>query len=155
VPGTRHYPHQIITAYPERIASGHSQNQKDFDLKITCIASTFTHEIRYFEFIRPDDGRLITAFFQVVQKPDIAIGCFDNCEEAIELINNPPVLENTKNVMSLLQLTIPTKQFQQDKEPLVSYSNSARIFEKCHRATTSRAFTSNVSALPMSRRIDT
>lgn len=71
-------------------------------MKITCFVSTFTHEIRYFEFIRPDDGRLITAFFQVVQKPDIVIGCFDDCAEAIDVINNPPILENNKNVMSLL-----------------------------------------------------
>ncbi|HCS65131.1 MAG TPA: hypothetical protein DIW64_14270 [Cellvibrio sp.] len=83
-------------------------------MKITCLASTFTHEIRYFEFLRPDDGRLITAFFQVVQKPDIAIGCFDDCEEAIELINNPPVFEDTRNVMPLFQLKIPTWQFHQE-----------------------------------------
>lgn len=82
-------------------------------MKITCIASNFTHEIRYFEFIRPDDGRLITAFFQVVQKPDIGIGCFDDCEEAIDLINNPPVLEHTKNVIPLLQLKVPTSQYLQ------------------------------------------
>ena len=89
-------------------------DQKDFDLKITCIASTFTHEIRYFQFIRPDDGRLITAFSLVVQKPDISIGCFDDCEEAIELINNPPKLEETINIMPLLQLKIPTWQFHQE-----------------------------------------
>jgi hypothetical protein len=83
-------------------------------LKITCLASTFTHEIRYFEFNRPDDGRLITAFFQVIQKPDIVIGCFDDCEDAIELINNPPVLEETENVVPLLRLKIPTRQLQQD-----------------------------------------
>jgi hypothetical protein len=104
----------IITAYPERTASAYSPNQKDFDLKITCLASTFTHEIRYFEFTRPDDGRLITAFFQVVQKPGIGIGCFDDCEEAFELINNPPVLEDTKNVIPLLQLKIPTWQYHQE-----------------------------------------
>jgi hypothetical protein len=82
-------------------------------MKITCIASTFTHEIRHFQFFRPDDGRLITSFFQVVQKPDTGIGCFDECEEAIELINNPPVLEDTKNVIPLLQLKIPTWQSHQ------------------------------------------
>lgn len=80
-------------------------------MKITCVASTFTHEIRYFEFTRPDDGRLITAFFQVVQKPDMSIGCFDDYEEAVELINDPPVLEEVKNVIPLLQLKIPTWQF--------------------------------------------
>jgi hypothetical protein len=80
-------------------------NKKDFDLKITCLASKFTHEIRYFEFNRPDDGRLITAFFQVIQKPDIVIGCFDDY---------PPVLEETENVVPLLRLKIPTRQLQQD-----------------------------------------
>ena len=77
------------------------------------MASTFTHEIRYFEFIRPD-GRLITAFYQVVQKPDIGIGCFEDYEKAAELINNPPVFEDTKNVIPLLKLKIPTWQFHQD-----------------------------------------
>jgi hypothetical protein len=81
-----------------------------FDLKYwppMSSAANFTHEIRFFEFIRPDDGRLITAFFQVVQKPEIVIGCFDDCEEAIDLISNPPVLEDTKNVIPLVQLNIP------------------------------------------------
>jgi hypothetical protein len=50
----------------------------------------------------------------VIQKPDIVIGCFDGCEEAIELINNPPVLEVTKNVVPLRQLKIPTWQSHQD-----------------------------------------
>lgn len=59
-------------------------------MKITCVATTSTHEIRFFEFTRPD-GRTITSFFQVVTKPDLGIGCFDFYEDAIKLFNNPPL----------------------------------------------------------------
>jgi hypothetical protein len=54
-------------------------------LKISIITSNATHEIRFFEFIAPA-GWTITSFFQVVEKPDIGIGCVDSFNEALELV---------------------------------------------------------------------
>lgn len=59
-------------------------------MKITVVAATPSHEIRFHEFVAVN-GRTITSFFQIVEKPDIGIGCFDKYEDAYELMSNPPV----------------------------------------------------------------
>lgn len=76
-------------------------------MKITCVADNLTHEIRHFEFIRPN-GILITSFFQVVRKPDIGVGCFDVYEDAVDLINRRPALDDSKNIIPFIKFKIIT-----------------------------------------------
>lgn len=54
-------------------------------MKISNVASTNTHDIRFFEFLTPD-GFTITSFFQVVSKPNISLGCVDTYQEALDMI---------------------------------------------------------------------
>lgn len=75
--------------YLERLYFEYWMNsQRDFNLNISIITSTDTHEIRFFEFIAPS-GLAITSFFRVVEKPNIGIGCVDTYQEALCLIGYP------------------------------------------------------------------
>ncbi len=54
-------------------------------MKISTIANTDSHALKFYEFTAPT-GRLITAFFQVVDKQGKSIGCRDTYDAGIALL---------------------------------------------------------------------
>jgi hypothetical protein len=66
---------------------------KGLNLKISNIAKTRYHEIRLFEFCA-SDGRTITSFFQVIELPNVSLGCFDTIEDAMGLIDSLSVAKS-------------------------------------------------------------
>jgi hypothetical protein len=65
---------------------------KGIEMKISSVANTEKHEVRFFEFISPA-GLTVTSFFQVVAKPDFSLGCFDTLEAAMSQLENPISIE--------------------------------------------------------------
>lgn len=63
-------------------------------MKISIVAETECHEIRFFEFLTPY-GRTVTSFFQVVEKPNIGIGCYAEYSDALDIMCNPPAKEKS------------------------------------------------------------